>query len=108
MPKSLYKLLTFLMGSCHACTRRNHITLNCCAQDLHARFQPLLLFFVDGANFINPEEPEWDLLLAVRTNGAAVTVVSLVTPFPAAASMPHADVPVGLAAPEGMNKDAWR
>ena len=45
------------------------------AQDLHARFQPLLLFFVDGANFINAEEPEWDLLLAVRSHGGIPTVV---------------------------------
>ena len=44
-------------------------------QDLHARFQPLLLFFVDGANFINAQEPEWDLLLAIRKLGHVTIVV---------------------------------
>ena len=37
--------------------------------------QPLLLFFIDGANLIEPKEPEWDLLLAMRTKGDVVTVV---------------------------------
>ena len=37
--------------------------------------QPLLLFFIDGANLIEPKEPEWDLLLALRTKGDVVTVV---------------------------------
>ena len=44
-------------------------------QALHARMQPLLLFFIDGANLIEPKEPEWDLLLAIRTKGDVVTVV---------------------------------
>jgi len=37
--------------------------------------QPLLLFFIDGANLIDSKEPEWDMLLAVHTKGEAVTVV---------------------------------
>ena len=44
-------------------------------QALHARMQPLLLFFIDGANLIDPKEPEWDLLLAMHTKGDAVAVV---------------------------------
>lgn len=46
-------------------------------QDLHARLQPLLMFFVDGASFINAEEREWDFLLAVHTEGDCITIVSL-------------------------------
>ena len=38
--------------------------------------QPLLLFFIDGANLIDSKEPEWDMLLAVHTKGDIVTVVS--------------------------------
>lgn len=37
--------------------------------------QPLLLFFIDGANLIDSQEPEWELLLAVHTKGDAITVV---------------------------------
>lgn len=44
-------------------------------QALHAHMQPLLLFFIDGANLIESKEPEWDLLLAMRTKGDVVTVV---------------------------------
>ena len=36
------------------------------AQTLHSRLEPLLLFFVDGASAIDPEEDAWDLLLAVK------------------------------------------
>ena len=46
-------------------------------QELHARLQPLLMFFVDGASFIDAEEREWDLLLAVHTEGDITTVVRL-------------------------------
>ena len=48
-------------------------------QALHARMQPLLLFFIDGANLIEPKEPEWDLLLAMRTKGDVVTMVGAKT-----------------------------
>ena len=44
-------------------------------QALHARMQPLLLFFIDAANLIESKEPEWDLLLAMRTKGGVATVV---------------------------------
>ncbi|EIE27453.1 acyl-CoA N-acyltransferase [Coccomyxa subellipsoidea C-169] len=48
-------------------------------RDLHARLQPLLMFFVDGASFIDPEEPEWDLLLALHTDAGVVTVSGFAT-----------------------------
>ena len=38
--------------------------------------QPLLLFFIDGANLIDSKEPEWDMLLAVHAKRGVVTVVS--------------------------------
>lgn len=42
---------------------------------LHARLEPLLLFYVDGANYIEADDPKWELLLAVqRINGADVVV----------------------------------
>jgi len=34
---------------------------------LHARIQPLLLFFVDAASAIDSTDPAWDLLLAVES-----------------------------------------
>ena len=52
-------------------TLSTHIAM----QALHARMQPLLLFFIDAANLIESKEPEWDLLLAMRTKGGDVTVV---------------------------------
>eukprot|EP00879_Flechtneria_rotunda_P005099 GHRR01005378.1.p1 GENE.GHRR01005378.1~~GHRR01005378.1.p1 ORF type:complete len:390 (+),score=179.45 GHRR01005378.1:231-1400(+) len=39
-------------------------------QDLHARFEPLLIFTIDGANFIDADDAKWEVLVAVReTNG---------------------------------------
>lgn len=46
-----------------------------CLQDLHARMEPLLLFFVDGASAIDTKEPEWDLLLAIHREGDITTIV---------------------------------
>lgn len=34
-------------------------------QGLHARLQPLLLFYVDAASMIDQDDPDWELLLAV-------------------------------------------
>lgn len=34
---------------------------------LHARLQPLLLFFIDAASMIDQEDPNWDVLIAVET-----------------------------------------
>ena len=44
-------------------------------QALHARMQPLLLFYIDGARLIDSSDPEWDMLLAVHTKGDEITVV---------------------------------
>jgi histone acetyltransferase 1 len=33
---------------------------------LHARLQPLLLFFIDAASMIDQEDPNWDILIAVE------------------------------------------
>lgn len=51
------------------------MTLLCAAQALHARMQPLLLFFVDGGSAVDADDPGWDLLLALRIEGARATVV---------------------------------
>lgn len=48
--------------------------------------QPLLLFFIDGANLIDSKEPEWDMLLAVHTKGNAITVVGMQLKSPASCS----------------------
>ena len=45
-------------------------------QALHARLQPLLYFFVDGASLIDATEPEWTLLLATQNIGGTEIVVS--------------------------------
>ena len=37
-------------------------------RQLHARLQPLLLFFVDASSQIDSSDPGWDLLLAVETD----------------------------------------
>ena len=45
-------------------------------QALHSRMEPLLLFFVDGASHIDPEEAAWDLLVARRLVNGQPMVVS--------------------------------
>lgn len=35
-------------------------------QDLHARFEPLLLFFIDGAQIIEKGDPKWDMLMLIQ------------------------------------------
>ena len=45
------------------------------AQALHARMQPLLLFFVDGGSAIDVEDPCWTLLLALRAQDEHTVVV---------------------------------
>lgn len=37
-------------------------------RQIHARIQPLLLFFVDAASAIDSTDPAWDLLLAVESS----------------------------------------
>lgn len=34
-------------------------------QELHQRFEPLLLFFIDGASLIDAEDDKWEVLLPV-------------------------------------------
>lgn len=38
-------------------------------QDLHGRLEPLLIFTVDGASFIDPEDARWELVAAVMDDG---------------------------------------
>ncbi|KAK9839470.1 hypothetical protein WJX81_003999 [Elliptochloris bilobata] len=48
---------------------------------LHARMQPLLLFFVDGGSAIDPDDPCWHVLLALRTEGAHTVVAGFCTVY---------------------------
>lgn len=46
-------------------------------QALHQRLEPLLLFTIDGANFIDDEDRQWELLLPVaRAADGGCLVVS--------------------------------
>ena len=45
-------------------------------QDLHAKMQPFLLFFIDGASFIDEDDAKWELLLAVEGSAGQDVVVS--------------------------------
>ncbi|PNH01688.1 Histone acetyltransferase type B catalytic subunit [Tetrabaena socialis] len=49
---------------------------------LHARLEPLLLFTIDGANFIDDEDPQWELLLPVaRAEDGGCMVLGVTTLF---------------------------
>ncbi|KXZ53687.1 hypothetical protein GPECTOR_6g604 [Gonium pectorale] len=49
---------------------------------LHARLEPLLLFTIDGANFIDGDDPQWELLLPVlRAEDGGCLVLGLTTLF---------------------------
>lgn len=37
---------------------------------MHQRVEPLLVFNVDGASFVDPEDERWELVSAVLDNGA--------------------------------------
>lgn len=37
---------------------------------IHARLQPLLLFFIDAASLIDQDDPNWDILLAVEKSSS--------------------------------------
>lgn len=43
-------------------------------QALHARMQPLLLFFIDAASFIDADDPKWELFLATSPNAGQEVV----------------------------------
>lgn len=51
-------------------------------QDLHARLQPLLIFFIDAANYIDDGaggvDPRWELYLATELTAAGRIIVSFV------------------------------
>ena len=47
----------------------------CCPQAVHARLEPLLLFFIDGASLIDADDDKWELLLAVQPNGKGTASV---------------------------------
>ena len=51
-------------------------------QDLHARLQPLLIFFIDAANYIDDGaggvDPRWELYLATELTAAGQIIVSFV------------------------------
>ncbi|GLI63534.1 hypothetical protein VaNZ11_006522 [Volvox africanus] len=49
---------------------------------LHARLEPLLLFTIDGAQFIDADDPQWELLLPVaRAEDGGCLVLGLTTLF---------------------------
>ncbi len=51
-------------------------------QELHAHLQPLLLFFVDAASLISPEDDKWDIFLALEEAGdGCVEVLGFVTTY---------------------------
>jgi len=45
-------------------------------QALHERLQPILLFFIDGASFIDAADSKWELLLATEHQAGQDVVVS--------------------------------
>lgn len=49
-------------------------------QELHQRLQPLLIFFIDAASFIDEEsgdiDSRWELYLAVESTAAGHVIVS--------------------------------
>ena len=40
---------------------------SCYVRELHARMEPFLLFFIDGASSIDSTDPMWEVILAVKT-----------------------------------------
>lgn len=38
--------------------------------------QPLLLFFIDAASFIDADDPRWELLIAITSHNGIKAVVS--------------------------------
>eukprot|EP00803_Ostreobium_quekettii_P008840 evm.model.scf_195.5 EVM.evm.TU.scf_195.5 scf_195:32086-36316(-) len=48
---------------------------------LHARMEPLLLYFVDGASSIDNGDPKWDIYLALQQQGDTTRVVGFSTVY---------------------------
>lgn len=59
-------------------------------QALHARMEPLLLFFIDGASLIDKEDDDWELLLAVMPASQAQGGGTLVVRAEVACVLQHA------------------
>lgn len=47
-------------------------------QDMHARFEPLLLFFIDGASLVEKGDDKWEALIAVQPTPAGNLTVRAV------------------------------
>lgn len=53
-------------------------------QELHARLEPLLIFTIDGASFIDADDPKWEVVAAVvQHNGRPYLVRSVLLSQPA-------------------------
>ncbi len=70
----------------HACSvavpsRTLTSSVSFAVQELHARFEPLLLFYIDGASLIEKGDDKWDVLLAVqhREDGCPALVRAALT-----------------------------
>ncbi|KAJ9534338.1 hypothetical protein QJQ45_016034 [Haematococcus lacustris] len=50
-------------------------------QELHARIEPLLLFFIDGASLIEKGDDKWDILLAVQPSPKGNLVLGLASMY---------------------------
>ncbi|KAI8475068.1 MAG: acyl-CoA N-acyltransferase [Monoraphidium minutum] len=48
---------------------------------LHARLEPQLIFSVDGASFIDPEDEKWELVAAIMDGGAGQLLVGFMTVY---------------------------
>ena len=57
------------------CSMHGHRCCRLCPQALHVRLEPLLLFFIDGANAVEKDDPKWELLLALQPASAGTLVV---------------------------------
>jgi len=58
-----------------------HLHLRASLQALHARLEPLLLFFVDAASPIDPEDEGWHLFMAVEQSEEGAEVLGFATAY---------------------------
>jgi hypothetical protein len=49
-------------------------------QEIHARLEPLMLFTIDGANFIEKDDSKWEVVLAVMEKPTGQMLVSCCNP----------------------------
>jgi histone acetyltransferase 1 len=64
------------MRPCEAFAHPHALCWPAFAQGIHERMEPLLQFFIDGANSIDNEDTKWELLLAVKRQEGGHMVVS--------------------------------